>query len=206
MDTNECKHDISSCTFVERIKNTKLNERKIPTEKKLKKKSNIVVHYHVKQNIPPWFILVVEWYVRIRTVLFIPPEITDLILYFAHPPLIRVANGQYELGQRIGKFIKGSSGGMYEATHVETGHKVAVKLEKVNRRHPQLQDESYVYKHMKHSIGVPYVYFYGQEEEYFVLVMDLLGPSLEDLFNYCGRCFSLKTILLLAQQMLDRIE
>eukprot|EP01083_Nonionella_stella_P300395 1025251_1 len=59
---------------------------------------------------------------------------------------------------------------------------------------------------MKGSIGVPNVYFYGQEEEYFVLVMDLLGPSLEDLFNYCGRNFSLKTILLLAQQMLDRVE
>ena len=116
-----------------------------------------------------------------------------------HRPFeIRVANGQYRLGQKIGS---GSFGVIYKGTHVETGHKVAVKLEKANTRHPQLQYESRIYKHMKGSIGVPNVYFYGQEEEYFVLVMDLLGPSLEDLFNYCGRNFSLKTILLLAQQM-----
>jgi len=116
---------------------------------------------------------------------------------------IRVANGAYRLAQKIGS---GSFGVIYKGTHVETGQKVAVKLEKANTRHPQLQYESRIYKHMKGSIGVPNVYFYGQEDEYFVLVMDLLGPSLEDLFNYCGRSFSLKTVLLLAEQMLDRIE
>ena len=43
--------------------------------------------------------------------------------------------------------------------------------------------------------------WFGQEKEFNVLVMDLLGPNLEDLFNFCTRKFSLKTVLMIVDQV-----
>uniref|UniRef100_H2Z700 non-specific serine/threonine protein kinase n=1 Tax=Ciona savignyi TaxID=51511 RepID=H2Z700_CIOSA len=59
---------------------------------------------------------------------------------------------------------------------------------------------------MQGGVGIPTVKWCGAEGDYNVLVMELLGPSLEDLFNFCSRKFSLKTVLLLADQLISRIE
>lgn len=53
--------------------------------------------------------------------------------------------------------------------------------------------------------GIPNVRWFGAEGDYNVLVMDLLGPSLEDLFNFCSRKLSLKTVLMLADQMVSGV-
>jgi hypothetical protein len=56
------------------------------------------------------------------------------------------------------------------------------------------------------AAGIPNVRWFGVEGDYNVLVMDLLGPSLEDLFNFCSRKLSLKTVLMLADQMVRILQ
>jgi len=115
---------------------------------------------------------------------------------------IRIA-GRYRLGRKIGG---GSFGDIYIATDISTGDEVAVKLEHTKTKHPQLHVECKFYKVMQGGVGIPFVKYYGCEGEYNVMVMELLGPSLEDLFNFCNRKLSLKTVLLLADQLISRIE
>jgi len=115
---------------------------------------------------------------------------------------LRVGN-KYRLGRKIGS---GSFGDIYLGTNITNNEEVAIKLESVKTKHPQLFYESKLYKVLSGGVGIPYVKWFGVEGDYNVLVMDLLGPSLEDLFNYCNRRFSLKTVLMLADQLLRRIE
>jgi casein kinase 1 len=56
------------------------------------------------------------------------------------------------------------------------------------------------------GVGFPKLYWTGIEGEFRLMVIDILGPSLEDLFTYCGKKFTLKTTLMLADQIFTRIE
>jgi serine/threonine protein kinase len=86
------------------------------------------------------------------------------------------------------------------------GEKVAIKFEKAGLRCPQLRHEYKVYRELSGCLGIGRVHHYGTYGSSNVMVMDLLGASLEDLFTRCGRRFSLKTTLKLADQMLDRVD
>ncbi|KAG7085731.1 hypothetical protein E1B28_003274 [Marasmius oreades] len=69
-----------------------------------------------------------------------------------------------------------------------------------------LTTESQIYKRLMGGPGVPFLMYSGKQGPYNVMVIDLMGPSLEDLFKMCNRNFSLKTVLLLADQCLSRIK
>lgn len=111
--------------------------------------------------------------------------------------------GKFRLGRKIGS---GSFGEIYLGTNIQTNEEVAIKLENAKTKHPQLLYESKLYRILQGGTGIPNVRWFGVEGEYNVLVMDLLGPSLEDLFNFCSRKLSLKSVLMLADQMINRVE
>merc|ERR1712003_112628 len=100
----------------------------------------------------------------------------------------------------------GSFGDIYISTNVQTGEEIAIKLESIKSKHPQLLYESKLYKILAGGVGIPSIHWYGVEGDYNVMVIDLLGPSLEDLFSFCNRKFTLKTVLMLADRMINRVE
>jgi casein kinase I family protein HRR25 len=114
--------------------------------------------------------------------------------------------GKYRLEQEI---ANGGCGSVFLGVHTIAGKSVAIKLEPApnspaNLLSP-LKQESKIYKTLMGGPGVPWIMWSGRSGDYNVMVIDLLGPSLEDLFKMCNRHFTLKTVLMLADQLLERI-
>ncbi|CEI91319.1 hypothetical protein G6F70_006225 [Rhizopus microsporus] len=114
-----------------------------------------------------------------------------------------VVGVHYKVGKKIGE---GSFGIIYEGVNLLNNQPVAIKFEPRKSDAPQLRDEYRTYKIMAGSVGIPTAYYFGQEGLHNILVIDLLGPSLEDMFDTCGRRFSIKTTAMLAKQMLTRVQ
>ncbi|CAB4406309.1 unnamed protein product [Rhizophagus irregularis] len=114
-----------------------------------------------------------------------------------------VVGVHYRVGKKIGE---GSFGVIFEGTNLLNNQQVAIKFEPRKSDAPQLRDEYRTYKILAGSAGIPSVYYFGQEGLHNILVIDLLGPSLEDLFDMCGRKFSTKTVVMVAKQMLTRVQ
>jgi len=105
------------------------------------------------------------------------------------------------------KINEGAFGEIHVGELLEDGKQVAVKLELQTIAHPQLLSEGNIYRHLQGGPGIPQVYWFGLHEPlYNVMVMDLLGPSLQDLFVYCNHKFTVKTTLMLVDQMLSILE
>lgn len=109
----------------------------------------------------------------------------------------------YKVGSKIGE---GSFGIIFEGINLLNNQQVAIKFEPRKCEAPQLRDEYRSYRILNDVDGVPKAYFFGQEGVHNILVIDLLGPSLEDLFDWCGRRFSVKTVGQVAKQMIQRVQ
>uniref|UniRef100_A0A7N0TY90 non-specific serine/threonine protein kinase n=1 Tax=Kalanchoe fedtschenkoi TaxID=63787 RepID=A0A7N0TY90_KALFE len=102
----------------------------------------------------------------------------------------RVGN-RNRLGRKLGS---GSFGEIYLGTNIQTNEAVAMKL--ASTKNPQLQCESKLYRILQGGEGIAYTKWFGIEGDYNVLVMDLLGPSLEELFNYCSTKWTMMSLVI----------
>ena len=114
---------------------------------------------------------------------------------------IRVG-GRYRLGKKIGT---GAFGEIFEGTDIFDNSSVAIKLEHNSVKYPQLLFEAKLLKSIP-STGIPVMHWFGIAGEYNAMVMDLLGQNLEDLYNYCAKNFTLKTIIMIIIQMIERLK
>ena len=121
-----------------------------------------------------------------------------------HDPYInKLIFSKYLIRKKIGK---GSFGTVYQGINTSNNEKIALKVEKREKNDSgTLENEALRLVYLQGE-GVPCVYCYGNNLYHNLLVEELLGKSLEDLFNLYGKPFSLKTVCVLGIEMIKRIQ
>ena len=121
-----------------------------------------------------------------------------------HDPYInKLIFSKYLIRKKVGK---GSFGTVYQGINTATNEKIALKVEKREKNDPgTLENEALRLVYLQGE-GIPKVYCYGNNLAHNLLVEELLGKSLEDIFNSYGKPFSLKTVCVLGMEMIKRIQ
>ena len=115
----------------------------------------------------------------------------------------RLIFSKYLIRKKIGK---GSFGVVYQGLNTSTNEKIAIKVEKREKNQQgTLENEAMRLVYLQGE-GIPKVYCYGNNQSHNLLVEELLGKSLEDIFNSYGKPFSLKTVCVLGIEMIKRIQ
>jgi serine/threonine protein kinase len=124
---------------------------------------------------------------------------------------------RFQIDKKIGQ---GSFGDVYKGKDTYSDEWVAIKVEKTKKSKSRLEQERDIYNLVKGN-GIPKIFHYeatdtpdasdqsnGKDSDQptgKILIMSFLGPSLEELFDFCGRKFSLKSICMLGIQMIERM-
>ena len=107
------------------------------------------------------------------------------------------------------KIGNGAFGKVYLGLNTENKKYIAIKMENCdndNINNSQLKNEYNMLKYLQGIEGIPQVYLYKNIKNLNFLLMELLGSNLKFLLKKCNNHFSIKTIINLGIQMLERIE
>lgn len=111
--------------------------------------------------------------------------------------------GKYILLDKIGN---GSFGEIHNAICIQTNESIAIKIERIRTGRPQLENEYRILRFLQGGIGIPKAFWFGIEATYNAMAFELLGMSLENLMKSCKSKLSLKSVLMLADQCISRLE
>ena len=83
---------------------------------------------------------------------------------------------------------------------------VILKLEPLEGNDHTLEHEFSVYKRLNRGMGIPFALWFGTESGFDIMALNRLGPSLQTLFICSGFQFMMKTVLLLAGQLVSTFD
>ncbi|KAG1762670.1 casein kinase 1, epsilon [Suillus placidus] len=112
-------------------------------------------------------------------------------------------DGRFRLGEVLGS---GSYTVVYSARNIINDDHVALKLKIVVDHSSSVEREYWILKQLEGGVGIPRTLRFGRESVYHALVLELLGPSLHQLFLANNRRFSLLNVVNLGVQLLSRLE
>ena len=113
---------------------------------------------------------------------------------------------KYMVFSQIGK---GAFGQVFKGVDIESQEYVAIKFESQNVSKERLEKESQIYTFLKDNFRrqfIPDIFYFGNVQNYNVLIMSRLGPSLETLVRKHQCTISLKSILLLTVRLLKILK
>ena len=119
------------------------------------------------------------------------------------PNINKIVFSDYLIQKKIGK---GSFGTVYSGIIISTNQKIAFKLEKRKGDFPGMLETEACRLYLLQGEGIPKIICYGNNRTDNILIQELLGNSLEELFNNYGKKFSLKTVCNIGIQLMKRIR
>ncbi|KAG1902466.1 casein kinase I isoform delta [Suillus fuscotomentosus] len=95
---------------------------------------------------------------------------------------------------------------VYSVRNIINDDHIALKLKTIVNHSSSVEHEYYILKQLEGGVGIPHTFWFDRESVHHVLVLELLGLSLHQLFLTNNRRFSLLNVVNLGVQLLLHLE